>query len=154
MTPLQKIKAGILTNNLALVAEGYNSICIDKILESDLPIGNNSIPMKPTSVQPIQQSISTQPVATEARVQRACRAEPFVPRPRINQWADDGTEATPGYTKRDREYDENTRNITKQSRPKYQPVRVTCAICGRLFDVNPAFVINNSYTCEGCIGGR
>lgn len=154
MTPLEKIKNGILSKNWKLVVDGYNAFADKKIVldddsDDDFIRVRNDRPKKESKVDEFS-------IDQQARGQRDddkvdARVEPFRKKKRINMWSDDGDQDLIDYSKEDKKFDISNRNKKKTARPApYKPVRISCYGCGKLFDVNPIHVSNGSYICDNC----
>jgi len=159
MTPLQKIKQGILTDNIALIAEGYNALTSDKVevqtgrqFEEDRFVA----PRRRRSMDyHLDDDITLDGddrFSGSKAGEQETRVEPFQVKRRVNLWGDDRTESTPEYSRRDRELDEQNRTAQRASRPPkaYEPVNVVCNACGRRYAVNPSYVTNGGYRCDRC----
>jgi hypothetical protein len=159
MTPLETIKEGILTNNIVLIAEGYNRITGESIFPPQKRLPPEP-PGRRENYRPSQDDQfdsyddpfdngdpkNYRPKDNEV----AARVEPFVPRRRVNMWGDEG-ERTPDYTEADKRADEDAR--TKRQAPRrepYTPVTVNCDGCGKRFNVNPILVVGKVYRCDRC----
>jgi hypothetical protein len=159
MTPLETIKAGILTNNMRLVAEGYNRVSSDVVDISDIP----STRIPPTQRRQVPQEridddyrhpeddfVST----AKTDLGNPSRVEPFVPRKRINMFADEG-ERPPEYSEADRLADQRAKKAKPTPRREaYTPVTVTCISCGKRYNVNPVLVNQGTYNCDKCCTRR
>lgn len=156
MTPLQKIKAGIESGNIALIAEGYNTLSSDKVdmdriytMQQARSRASNG---RQTNFAPEAYSTPTDyEVYQQKQNKVACRAEAFQIKKRINMWADDKTDRLPDYTEADKANDEKFRNAQRAPRRRpYKPVQVNCYSCGHRYNVNPAIIIQGNYRCDDC----
>lgn len=151
MTPLEQIKTGILKQDMSLVVQGYNRITNDNI----------SIP-KPKATKVKQPRITRAEVSGVPEEERSfefsgekkqASTDQFVRKKRINLFADTG-ENPEGYTVEDKKFDRKTKKLARAERPKpYKPIDIACSFCGRMYSVNPVFVIGGVYRCDRCSKG-
>lgn len=157
MTPLQKIKKGIETEDMQLVADGYNSLSIDEIVykpkakqrtaeetraswtkgKVDMFTEENYSEPNPSRVFPSDEN------------KRAAKAEQFVPKKRPNLWNDSGETSTE-YSKKDKAIDKKNKNRPITKRQPYKPVNVVCYSCGKSFSVSSAHAFGSKYRCDAC----
>ncbi len=155
MTPLQKIKEGIISDNIDLIIEGYNLLTSDKIVFEPEPEQRRQIPQNTARRRQFRddEEFIVDGIGRKDEDQKVeARVEQFQPRRRVNLFADDGNDRLPEYSRRDREVDEANRNAQRaspQPRP-YTPVKATCNSCGRQYSVNPIHVMSGGYRCDNC----
>jgi hypothetical protein len=147
MTPLEKIRQGILTGDLYLVTEGYNAftdspIVLQKVHEPEKPQHNES---------PITSFNRSEPSRRTREDEKVdAKAIPFQVKQRRNLWNDDGSIAT-----EDKKFDQLNKNVRRTlRRPDYQPVVIPCEDCGKIFNVNPDLVFERKYRCDRCTGKK
>ena len=157
MTPLQKIKKGIETENMQLVAEGYNSLSIDEIdykpKAKQKTAEETRASWKQGKVERYSKEDYSEPAS--ARVfsgddeKKIAKAEPFIPKKRPNLWSDSG-ETPPEYSKKDKAIDKKNKGKSITKRQPYKPVNVVCYCCGKSFSVNPINAYGGKYRCDAC----
>ena len=148
MTPIDKIKEGILNNDMEQIIQGFKLLTGEEIR----PEGRETErPKEPKSERPAEETVqppmqvrskdldfSTEPREVESRFGRK---EPI--QVGTNQFTDDGTEAkeviTPDVPR------------TKR-RPPVKLVEVTCHACGSTEKINPAYKSGSYHRCGRCVG--
>lgn len=163
MTPLETIKEGILNGDLAMVIAGYNRITGETLA---IPEPEPAVRQPPRGFRQSpeyydeEDDFSRPPNRDRERnndepeQKVVARAEPFVPRKRINMFADE-RDTLPDYTEADRRKDEAAKKKPKAQRPApYTPVKASCDGCGNRFQVNPIFVVDGVYRCDKCSGRK
>lgn len=165
MTPLETIKEGILAGDITLVIEGYNRITGEKIaVPEPEPVQQRQPPRSfrqspeyygeedDSFNRPPDRNRNNDNDSGDGKI--AARAEPFVPKKRINMFFDE-REALPDYTEADKAKDQAAKRKAKAQRPApYKPVQINCDGCGNRYNVNPIFVIDGVYRCDRCTGKR
>lgn len=159
MTPLQKIKSGIETGNIALIAEGYNTLSNDKVdlqrIVATQNSRNRAAPPVRHNGQEFRADYHNEPSYAgdfpQDDTQKLCRVENFVVKQRYNMFADDHNDKLEDYSEKDKMNDEKFRNARRTPRRKtYTPVAVNCYSCGNRYNVNPATIIQGKYRCDSC----
>ena len=149
-TPLETIKQGIINNDITMVLDGYN-----RITGEMLAIPNPQRQRQQPDYYDDAQDRRQQSQDTEIKQKIAARAEPFIPKKRINLFADESNDTLPDYSESDRLADIAAK--TKKPAPRrepYVPVSINCGSCGKRFNVNPIFVTNGEYSCDRCSNRR
>lgn len=170
MTPLQKIKQGILDSNIQLVSEGYSDLTGETLVlvettlvTNDIPNRNNDIFVKPESpkhdpydIENFKMQITGQKTDGDGR--KPCRSEPInVDKIKIvgNMWEDD--KSIP---------DEGSAKINDKVKPTKRTRKneilnsklYTCEGegengmgCSNQEMLNPSLVPTGRYVCPKCI---
>lgn len=148
MTPLQQIKEGIVNNDMEQVIQGYaqltgeevrvsterDEVATEEVPEPQVSEPKARIPKSATEDFSIAHSDRDQSKYTKS--EKISAGE--------NTFTDDGMEhkdvSTPEV------------NRTKRRSP-IKMVQVTCHVCGKSEEVNPAFQSGEFYRCSRCVGG-
>ena len=153
MTPIDKIKEGILTNDMEQIIQGFKLLTGEEIR----PAGGepeqerNSEPESATSESyeeavrpPVQVRSKDLDFSTEPREDKDSqygKREPIVVGE--NQFIDDGTEAT----------DIETPDVGRSTRrPPVKMVEVKCHACGEKEMINAQYKSGEFHRCGKCVG--
>jgi len=147
VNPLQKIRQGILENNMSLVIDGYASMTGEDLSVKEKVVKKRGRPKKtPVSktpkAKPVENFYQEKVGGGEARFDR-------------NTWVDDGSLHREPLTEIEKKIQDKIQsNIPKK--PPYKTINVECYKCNRKYDVNPAYTTRNSsgetnYICERCL---
>lgn len=157
MTPLEKIRKGIETEDMQLVADGYNSLSIDEIVykpkvkqktAEETRAGWNKSKIQRYSEEDYSEPVTTRTFAGDGE-KKIAKSEPFIPKKRPNLWTDSG-ETPPEYSKKDKAADKKNKGKPITKRQPYKPVNVICYSCGKSYSVNPIHAFGGKFRCDGC----
>ena len=142
MTPLERIKIGILKNDMEEVIQGYMALTGEEVRPED---GVSEV-REPSSL-PVQKAgeldFSTKPTKSQGKKRLATKAPVQASQ---NTFVDDGVEhtdiKTPDY------------KPTLRSRAEATMVDVTCHVCKKEYEVAPVLAQGEFYRCDSCVGGK
>jgi hypothetical protein len=145
MTPIDKIKEGILGNDMEQVIQGFKLLTGEEIRpERGNPEEPSAEPIAKEAVQPPMQvrakdlDFSTKPREEESKYGKR---EPIVVGE--NQFIDDGTEDT----------DVTTPDVGRTTRrPPVKMVEVQCHACGGKEMINAQYKSGEFHRCGKCVG--
>jgi hypothetical protein len=134
---LAKIKSGILSDDLALVADGFFDLTGEKIYPSDVVVPDSGVsalnlPEKylvSSKKESVIKEKSSNPVSAKE-----------------NTFVDEGVEH------KDSGNTTPEVSLTKRGRPPTKYKEVTCHICGKRDSVNESLAFGEFYRCNNCIG--
>ena len=147
MNPIDKIKKGILDNDMQQVIEGFESLTGQEIRPKETTVGDLELLEDETPaeevVEPSTRSkdldFSTKP--REEEDAKYGKHEPIVVGE--NQFVDDGTEAT----------DITTPDVGRTTRrPPVKMVEVQCHACGEKEMINAQYKSGEFHRCGKCVG--
>ena len=150
MSPLELIKNGILENDFEKVIQGYS-----------LLTGEEIRPEEATETTTATSSGSTEPDKMPEQMPVRSEIEDFTMKRESlpagqygrkesiqvgeNQFVDDRSEAV------GEEFDTPDVRLTPR-RPPVKMVEVTCNMCGRKEEINPAYKTGSYHRCSRCVG--
>ena len=143
MTPLQRIKEGIINNDMEKVIQGYAELTGEEV---GISTGGDETQTEEVSEPQVRMPKSATEDFSIAHSDRD--QNKYTKSEKIsageNTFTDDGVEhkdvSTPEV------------NRTKRRSP-IKMVQVTCHVCGKSEEVNPAFQSGEFYRCSRCVGG-
>ena len=142
MTPLERIKTGILTNDMEEVIQGYMALTGEEVRPEDgVPeVRESSSVAKQKSAE---LDFSTNPTEPQGKKRLASKSPVKAQK---NQFVDDGVEhndiKTPDF------------NPSPRSRGEAQTVSVRCHVCTKDYEVAPVLAQGEFYRCDNCVGGK
>ena len=150
MTPLEKIKEGILTNDMEEIVQGFMALTGEEIRpEGDPNPGPAKKPRTEEAVQPpVQVRAKDLDFSTKQNVpkgkKRVASKEPV--KAGANTFVDDGEEhsdvTTPEF------------KPTPRQREPSQTVNVKCHVCEKDYEVSPVLAQGEFYRCDNCVGSK
>tara|TARA_R110002051_G_scaffold312484_1_gene387702 strand:+ start:332 stop:826 length:495 start_codon:yes stop_codon:yes gene_type:complete len=160
MTPIEKIKEGILSNDMEQIVQGFMALTGEEIRpEGDPNPGpaKKSEEPKPEraaeeTVQPESQTLpnapsknldfSVKPKDREANGRRTAKTEKIVIGE--NQFVDDGVE--------DKDIVTPDVPLTPRNRVPSKTIKVACHICNKAYEISAQLLQGQFYRCDNCVG--
>jgi len=151
MSPLDKIKKGILDNDMQQVTEGFELLTGQEVRPKKTTVGDLELLEKETTAEEVvklstrskELDFSTQP-REEQTSRRTAKSEKITVGE--NQFVDDGLEAkdvtTPDVS------------LTPRKRPPSKTVKVTCHVCEKTSEIPAQLSQGEFYRCDDCIGTK
>ena len=148
MTPIDKIREGIISNDMEKVIEGFFKLTGERIQQevSEREEESEKMPKQPVPVPEQQDRL----VDLDFSVQMAEKNEKgHYSRPEAieagkNTFIDDGIDSS------DIETPEVVRS---ERRPPVKMVEVTCHKCGKKEEMNASYKTGEFHRCDKCVGG-
>ena len=150
MTPIDKIKEGILSNDMEQVIQGFKLLTGEEIRpEGRKPEGGKpEEPIAEKAVQsPVQMRSKDLDFSTKLEEDtNHGKREPV--KAQKNQFVDDGTEAL---VSEDPELKTPSVPLTER-RPPANLVEVVCHVCGEKEEINAKYKVGQFHRCGKCVG--
>jgi len=153
MTPIDKIKEGILTNDMEQVIQGFKLLTGEEVR----PEGRETErPEEPKSEQPAEEAVQP-PMQMRSKdldfstlkgTEDADHGKREPVKAQKNQFVDDGTEAL---VSEDPELQTPNVPLTKR-RPPADLVDVVCHVCGTSEKINKKYKAGQFHRCGKCVG--
>jgi hypothetical protein len=134
---LAKIKSGILSGDLALVADGFFDLTGEKIYPSDVVVPDSGVSTLNLPEEYLVSSKKESVIKDKSSSPVSAKENTFV---------DEGVEH------KDSENTTPEVSLTKRGRPPTKYKEVICHICGRKDSVHEALGLGEFYRCNNCIG--
>ena len=149
MSPLDKIKKGILDNDMEQVIKGFELLTGQEVRSKKTTVGDLELLEEETTAEETVKlstsskdlDFSTEPKKQNTNKQRTARREPIAVGE--NQFVDDGTE--------DKDITTPDISLAPRDRPPSETVEVTCHVCNRTYQVNSAILSGEFYRCDKCV---
>ena len=149
MSPIDKIKKGILDNDMQQVIEGFELLTGQEVRPKETTVGDLELLEQETTAEEVVKlptsskdlDFSMEPKKQNTGKQRNARREPIAVGE--NQFVDDGTE--------DKDIITPDISLTPRNRPAVEMVDVTCHVCDKNYQVNPVVLGGEFYRCDKCV---
>ena len=147
MSPIAKIKKGILDNDMQQVIEGFEFHTGEEVRSKETTVGDLELLEEETTAEEVVKpsvrskdlDFSIEP--RDERVEKYGKREPIVIGK--NQFVDDGTEAT----------DVKTPDVERTTRrPPVKMVEVQCHVCSGKEMINAQYKSGEFHRCGKCVG--
>lgn len=152
MSSIDKIKKGILDNDMEQVIKGFKSLTGQEVRPKETTVGGLELLEEETIAEEVVKlstsskdlDFSTEPKKQNTNKQRTARREPIAVGE--NQFVDDGIEAkdvtTPDVS------------LTPRKRPPSKTVEVTCHVCEKTSEIPVQLSQGEFHRCNDCIGTK
>ena len=140
--PLQKIKQGILENNMDVVAEGYEQMTGESLAVAKDTVESFHPEEKPAPLSELEDF--TMPKKEGAIKTGRSQGEAINTTQRTNSFVDDGTEH------KDLENSTPAVKLTERARTPFRKIDQVCQRCSKKVSVHPAHK-REYYICDDCI---
>ena len=148
MTPIDKIREGIISNDMEKVIEGFFKLTGERIQQevSEREEESEKMPEQPVPVPEHQDRL----VDLDFSVQMAEKNEKgHYSRPEAieagkNKFIDDGVDSSDI---------ETPKVVRSERRPPVKMVEVTCHKCGKKEEMNASYKTGEFHRCDKCVGG-
>ena len=149
MNPIDKIKKGILDNDMQQVIEGFELLTGQEVRPKETTVGDLELLEQETTAEEVVKlstsskdlDFSTEPKKQSTGKQRTARREPISVGE--NQFVDDGME--------DKDIITPDISLTPRDRPPAETVEVACHVCNKTYQVNPVVLGGEFYRCDKCV---
>ena len=150
MNPIDKIKKGILDNDMQQVTEGFKLLTGQEVRPKETTVGDLELLEQETTAEEVVKlptsskdlDFSTESKKQNTGKQRTARREPILIGE--NKFVDDGTE--------DKDITTPDVSLTPRDRPPSETVEVVCHVCNTTYQVNPVVLSGEFYRCDNCVG--
>ena len=150
MTPLDKIKKGILNNDMEEVIDGYEILTGERVTrEAAEEVKSEEVPEQVREVQ--EEKVNKYEDFTAPIRKQASEKSKYTKKQKIkvgkNTFVDTGedhkakADSTPDYVP------------TPRNRPPAETVMLTCHVCGAQDEVKTGTTYGSFYRCGRCVGG-
>lgn len=148
MTPIDKIREGIISNDMEKVIEGFYKLTGEQIQQGDPEREEESEKVTEQKVPaPVQQERLTDldfSVQMAEKNEKGHYAKPEAIEAGKNKFVDDGIDSS----------DIETPDVVRsERRPPVKMIEVTCHKCGKKEEMNANYKTGEFHRCDKCIGG-
>ena len=148
MTPIDKIREGIISNDMEKVIEGFYKLTGEQIQQGDPEREEESETMPEQTVPaPVQQERLTDldfSVQMAEKNEKGHYARPESIEAGKNKFIDDGVDSSDI---------ETPKVVRSERRPPVKMVEVTCHKCGKKEEMNANYKTGEFHRCDKCVGG-
>jgi len=152
MSPLDKIKEGIQTDDMEKVIDGYKDLTGEKVSrENSIDRGSTATPKEEMPEQmrvPEKVEVNKSHDFTMSTRKETGEKSKFTKSQKIdvgsNTFVDDGEEHKDDVTP--------DVSLSPRNRSAYQEVEVTCHVCGSKHSINPMLKAGEFHRCSKCVG--
>jgi len=148
MTPIDEIREGIISNDMAKVIEGFYKITGERIQQggSEREEESEQVPEQkvPVPVQPERLTDLDFSVQIAEKNEKGHYSKPEAIEIGKNKFIDDGIDSS----------DIKTPEVVRaERRPPVKMVEVTCHKCGKKEEMNASYKTGEFHRCDKCVGG-
>ena len=144
-----RIKEGILANDMTLIAEALREFTEEELVEAT--VEDINAPSKSTEKDPEDFTMPVSDDDIETARQRLTKRKSLELMDRENKFTDDGT-ITIDEVGAELINDTAVQPVTRSRKPASEPVSITCHVCGKTELVHPSLK-KEHHRCDSCCKG-